>query len=94
MEALKVRGEVTASTCSSVSMCLLIIVQVAKGLKVRGEVTASTCSSVSMCLLIIVQVAEAKGGLDLKPTKLEYIFVAVITSPPPPPPPFLLCKYF
>ena len=24
-----------------------------------------------------------KGGLDLKPTKLEHIFVAVITSPPP-----------
>ena len=29
------------------------------------------------------------GGLDLKLTKLEHIFVAVITFPP-----FLLCKYF
>ena len=27
-----------------------------------------------------------KGGLYLKPPKLEHIFVAVITSPPPPPP--------
>ena len=36
-----------------------------------------------------VEQCSLKGGLDLKPTKLEHIFVAVITFPP-----FLLCKYF
>ena len=39
--------------------------------------------------IVIVVVVIPVGGQDLKPPKLEHIFVAIITFNP-----FLVCRYF
>ena len=52
--------------------------------------TTGQAKNTAIALVITLVRTSLRGGMDLKPTKLEHIFVAVIT----PPPPFLLCKYF
>ena len=54
-----------------------------------SNISYGIAHQIAHVVVVALVVLIKRGGMDLKPPKFEYIFVAVITFSP-----FLLCKYF